>query len=86
MTLRVVVADDQLVDLRVPELDGLEATRRILAGRPDEPRVVMLTTFDLDHYVYAPRDRVQAVIAAYETGLVAPGGAWAAGWSPRADQ
>lgn len=43
-----------LMDIRMPRLDGLEATRRILTGRaPDEPRVVILTTFDLDRYVYA---------------------------------
>jgi DNA-binding NarL/FixJ family response regulator len=41
-----------LMDVRMPELDGLEATRRILAGRPERPRVLMLTTFDLDDYVY----------------------------------
>ena len=41
-----------LMDVRMPELDGLEATRHILAGRPDRPRVLMLTTFDLDDYVY----------------------------------
>ncbi|MGZ0152810.1 response regulator [Kribbella sp. WER1] len=44
-----------LMDVRMPVLDGLAATRQILAGTaPGEPpRVVMLTTFDLDDYVYA---------------------------------
>jgi RNA polymerase sigma factor (sigma-70 family) len=41
-----------LMDIRMPELDGLEATRRILAGGAS-CRVIMLTTFDLDEYVYA---------------------------------
>ena len=41
-----------LMDVRMPRLDGLEATRRILAT-PDAPRVIVLTTFDLDEYVYA---------------------------------
>ena len=40
-----------LMDIRMPELDGLEATRRILAADPDA-RILVLTTFDLDEYVY----------------------------------
>ena len=36
----------------MPELDGLEATRRLLAAARRPPRVLILTTFDLDEYVY----------------------------------
>jgi DNA-binding NarL/FixJ family response regulator len=43
--------DVVLLDIRMPELDGLEAARRLLTN-PDAPRVLVLTTFDTDEYVY----------------------------------
>lgn len=41
-----------LMDIRMPEMDGLEATSRILAESGDHTRVIILTTFDPDEYVY----------------------------------
>lgn len=41
-----------LMDIRMPELDGLEATARILAEGNDNTRIIILTTFDPDEYVY----------------------------------
>lgn len=38
--------------IQVPDMDGIEATRRITALKEDAPRVIMVTTFELDRYVF----------------------------------
>lgn len=45
--------DVAVVDIRMPKLDGIEATRRIVRALRDDVRVLMLTTFGLDEYVFA---------------------------------
>jgi DNA-binding NarL/FixJ family response regulator len=73
--------DVVLLDIQMPRLDGLDAARRILATSP-APRVIMLTTFDLDEYLYesmragasgflvkdTPRDQLIAAVRTVAAG------------------
>ena len=81
--------DVVVMDVRMPRLNGIEATRRVAALTPQPPRVVLLTTFDLDEYVFdgllagasgfllkhAPPEEILLAVRAAAAGdaLVSPG-------------
>ena len=75
--------DVVLMDIRMPGMDGLEATRRIMAAADEPPRVLMLTTFDLDEYVF---DALRAGASGFLLKDVPPDSSWpGSGSSPQGD-
>jgi DNA-binding NarL/FixJ family response regulator len=50
--VRSLRPDVVMMDVRMPAVDGIQATRSILAGIPDPPRILVITTFENDDYVY----------------------------------
>ncbi|MFD8983882.1 response regulator, partial [Streptomyces sp. NPDC059564] len=50
--VRSLAPDVVLMDVRMPEIDGIRATEQILATMPEPPRIVVVTTFENDAYVY----------------------------------
>jgi CheY-like chemotaxis protein len=69
-----------LLDIRMPNLDGLQAARQILASNSNRARVIMLTTFDLDEYVY---DALKAGASGFLRKDAPPPGPEAGWWFDR---